>query len=401
MMRSAPSFTVLSHPELGVANQLVPLSTVFDDVPKPERVMQWLNHRRGGPPLLRELALRAHEEPITHELLDSYPPGYALHRLRDLFVHAGILEERSELLDRIEPWLDRVLGERPQHHATVVRSFAVWHALRRARQRARRVAVTTHAATYVRTQITITLEFLSWLDDHGKTLATVTQGDLDLWLDSGSQTNYFLKTFLSWAAGRGLCDDLSVPNRPRADPAVIVEEDDRWSMLRRCLRDGDLPIDVRAAGVLVLLYGRTTTSFAALTVADLHHIDGESYLRFDEVTVLLPPAAAAVFHSLRAAATSRETFHRQDSQARFLFPGRSPGRPAAAFVLARKLRTHGIFLLPSRHSARAAWARDLPAAIAADLFGTNISTATRWASRTRRDWTDYLAARADNRRALP
>lgn len=36
----------------------------------------------------------------------------------------------------------------------------------------------------------------------------------------------------------------------------------------------------------------------------------------------------------------------------------------------------------------------LPSPIAADLLGINISTATQWASRTRRDWTDYIAERA-------
>ena len=50
--------------------------------------------------------------------------------------------------------------------------------------------------------------------------------------------------------------------------------------------------------------------------------------------------------------------------------------------------------LPSRNAARAEWARDIPSPIAADLLGINISTATQWASRTRRDWTDYIAERA-------
>ncbi len=67
----------------------------------------------------------------------------------------------------------------------------------------------------------------------------------------------------------------------------------------------------------------------------------------------------------------------------------------ASAVLARKLRHHGIEPLPARHSARSAWARDIPAPIAADLLGVNISTATKWSSRTRRDWADYLLARSE------
>jgi hypothetical protein len=63
-------------------------------------------------------------------------------------------------------------------------------------------------------------------------------------------------------------------------------------------------------------------------------------------------------------------------------------------VMTRRLRQHGIFPRQARNSALAAWATDLPAAIVADLLGINVNTAVDWAARTRRDWTDYIAARA-------
>ncbi|WP_162958377.1 hypothetical protein [Nocardia yunnanensis] len=391
---------LLTHPDHGIADQLAPLIGVFDTVPRPANVMNWLQKRGSGPRLLRELALRAHTEPITHELLDGYPQGYALHRARDLLVHAGILPERTELLDRIDVWLDNLLREQPEHHAKLLRPFTSWQALRRARNRARHRPITRNAATYVRSQVTIALDFLTWLDAHGKTLDTATQADLDRWLDTGTQTNYFLSTFIDWAKKRGLCD-LTVPSRPGTEPDTFLGEDDRWSTLRRCLHNASLPLDIRAAGILVLLFGRTTTSFAHLTVTDLERIDAETYLRLGDFTALLPPAAAAIFHALADATTGRETFHRAEPHARYLFPGRSPGRPAASHILARKLRAHGISTLSSRNSARAAWAREIPGPIAADLLGIDINTATRWAQRTRRDWTDYLATRAaDQTRAI-
>ncbi len=79
--------------------------------------------RRTGPTLLRELAIRAHSEPITHALLDDYPPSNTLHRIRHLLVLAGVLPQRTELLDRIEPWLEQLLNDRPHHHTAVVRPF--------------------------------------------------------------------------------------------------------------------------------------------------------------------------------------------------------------------------------------------------------------------------------------
>jgi hypothetical protein len=61
--------------------------------------------------------------------------------------------------------------------------------------------------------------------------------------------------------------------------------------------------------------------------------------------------------------------------------------------LTRRLRQHGIEPRQARNSALAAWASDLPPAVLASLLGVHIQTAVNWASRTRRDWTAYLAER--------
>jgi len=285
---------ILSDDDRGIAAQMTPLIEVFRNDSRPELAMMWLKLRGRGPTRLRELAIRAHREPVTHALLDVYPPSNTVHRLRHLFVLAGVLPQRTELLDRIEPWLDQLLADRPHHHTSLVRPFLTWHALRRARQRARRHPVTAESATYVRTQVTITLDFLCWLDNSGKTLATAGRADLDRWLDNGNQTNYLLATFVAWAATRGLCD-LTAPKRPRTQPQAFLPEQDRRSMVQRCLHEQAMPVDVRAAGILVLLFGRKTTSFMSLTVDDLRHLDGETYLRLGDFSALLPPAAAAVF----------------------------------------------------------------------------------------------------------
>lgn len=389
--------TVLTHADRGIAEQIKPLFDVFDRVRNPAATMQWLHDGRGGARLLGELAERAHHEPITHELLDRSPQSYALHRTRALLVHAGILPERDdELLNRIEPWLDNLLTQQPAHHASLIRPFAAWHLLRRARHRARRGEVTTNAASYLRSQIRISLQFLAFLDERDKDLSTSNQADLDQWLDHAGQYGCLLRGFIAWATEHRLCTELSVPYRRHTDPGIVLDEDTRWDTLCRCLRDHGLPLPIRATGALVLLYGRTATTIARLTVADIAQINGETHLNLDGYAVPLPPAVATLIDALREANTSTETFHRSDPATRFLFPARSPGAPAAAHVLRRNLRQHGIDPRPARHSARAAWARDIPPPIAADVLGIDITTATRWASRTRRDWTDYLAARAEH-----
>ncbi len=386
--------TLLSHPDHGVAPQLLPLLDVFGKVTKPAPIIQWLHQGQGGPALLRELAVRAHDEPLTHQLLDVHLQNNALHRIRALMVFAGILPERAELLERIEPWLDQTLADRPAHHLALVHPFAVWHALRRARQRARRRPTTPHSATYVRTQITVALNFLQWLDQHGQTLSGADQTHLDSWLADGGQTNYFLASFIGWARARGLCD-LTVHHRPTTDPATFLDPADGLGMLRRCLHDQTLPTDIRAAGILVLLLGRTTTSFNNLTVADLHQVGGETHLRLDGLDTLLPPR-----RSQDLPCPPRPN-HRQGDV--------PPSRPRHPIPIPRpNPRTAHGQLRPEQEASHPRHQRaprpklgpgDLgptdPHRIAADLLGIHITTATKWASRTRRDWANYVAARAE------
>ncbi|UGQ60390.1 MULTISPECIES: hypothetical protein [Rhodococcus] len=386
---------VIAEPQRGIAAQLTVLDEVFRTVPNPEITRYWLRRRRGGAALLHQIALRAHDEPITHQLLDSVPHSAALPRLRDLFVHAGILPDRTDLIERIGPWLDEILESHPAHHGELVRPFAHWHVLRRARRRARNRPVTDSAAAYARSQISLALDFLSWLDEHDTPLATATQADLDRWLDGGSRYRYFLANFITWATTHHRCTDLVVPNPHSGEPSHILADDDRWAMLARCLHDETLPLHVRASGALVLLYGRTITSIADLTTSDIIDTDTDAYLRIGNGTVPLPPALATLVHSLADDADGRAPFPRPGDTTRFLFQGRRIGKPTTPKVLARNLRTCGIDPRPARHAARAAWAREIPAPIAADVLGIHITTATRWAGRTRRDWTHYLAIRTD------
>jgi len=389
---------LITDPEHGVPTQLAPLITAYDEIDNPDAVRDWLTRGRTSIVLLRELAALAHHQPVTHELLDDYPQGEALRRVRELLDFTKILPERTEPLERTELWLDTLLAGQPPQHARIVRPFVIWHLLRRARRRASHRPINV---AKIRAQTHLALQFLAWLDEQNKTLGTADQADLDTWLVAGTSYHRRLGNFFTWARARRLCADLRVPTRPRGEPTQFIPDTDRWSQLTRCLRDADLPLDVRAAGALVLLYGRTLTEIVTLTAADLHHTDQGTCLRFAEGSVPLPPTLASLFTTLRQSDTRGTALHNLDPQARLLFPGRFSGRPASVTALSEKLNRHGIRLEPTRNTARAAWASDIPAPIAADLLGLQVSTAARWTARTRGDWTDYLATRAQDPRRSP
>ncbi|MBV6700211.1 hypothetical protein KV557_24425 [Kitasatospora aureofaciens] len=64
--------------------------------------------------------------------------------------------------------------------------------------------------------------------------------------------------------------------------------------------------------------------------------------------------------------------------------------------MTQKLNRHGISVRAARNFALAALAADLPSPILADLTGMHRHTAIRWVAYARRDWAEYLAARAED-----
>lgn len=138
--------------------------------------------------------------------------------MRDILVQAGVLPARDEHLERIEPWLGEILAGRPAQHAALVRPYATWHVLRRARRRTRgRGAFTMSAAGWARGRILVALAFLAWLDDRGTTLAAATQADIDDWLHGATHYRYLLRDFLIWATAAAW--PARSPSRPCPGPS--------------------------------------------------------------------------------------------------------------------------------------------------------------------------------------
>jgi hypothetical protein len=198
----------LTGPDGSVRHELSPLVDVLDDIDDPRPLLNWLAGVGGM--LLGELV--AHDGEITHEVLDRLRPRPAGEHLRALLVHAGILSLRDhDHLDRVDPWLDDFLAGRPSDEARMLRAYAAWFVLRRARQRARRQTPTAASAKYAHVLITTAAGFLAWIDAKGLTMATITQADVDQWLAEGRTTRRRVRNFLSWARAACLAGDVSAP----------------------------------------------------------------------------------------------------------------------------------------------------------------------------------------------
>ncbi len=375
----------------GLAGQLRGLVDALQASPRPRVTLRWLRHRRGGMILA---GLAAGNEPVTHDLLDQMPSSHALHFLRDRLVSTGVLAERPEYLDRIPAWVDELTGGKPDGHSRLIRTYAQWDALRRARRRPGPRAIAGQAQK-VRSKIRVASAFLDWLASHGRDLAAAGQADLDLWLVTTHRPDLArdLSPFLSWARQRRLCGPLAVPHRPRAEPLPGLAGNQRWQHLRTCLTDSaTLPLAARSAAAIALLYGAPLTHVLSMRTTDILTISGRSHLRLGEHPVLLPPAIAGLIRRQAAEAGSRPP---APGGNHWMFPGRTDLRPLTAQALTRQLNRHGIHLRAGRTAALVDLAGQLPPAVLASLLGMHPATAVRWSRRIASDWTAYLRARAN------
>ncbi|MEV6871640.1 hypothetical protein [Amycolatopsis sp. NPDC051128] len=383
---------LLAGPNGTIPAQLQPLADGLIRTHAPFKAIQWV-HAHPNAQLLA--AFVAEGRPISHDLLDELPPGAALQHLRQMLVQTGVLPERHEDLERVPTWLEHHLADKPVEHANLVRPFLHWHLLRRARSRAGKRGFPTTVGRDLRRRILVALDLLAWIDAQATTLEDLQQDDLDRWLDEeNTQRRNRIRYFLGWAADRGLSRRLTVPSIPRQEPADLLDNDERWRLLQRCLTDETLPIEARAAGALIILFALQAQRIRHLTADQLTEKGDDTYLTAGRHPILLPPRLGTLLRDLASRPSTPLMIPHGPNTPRWLFPGRVPGQPIDGHSLTNLLNRHGINARPARNGALAALAVDLPAAILADLLGLHVNTAVRWVTYARRDWTDYLAARA-------
>lgn len=383
---------LLSNEQGEVHQQLRPLIDLLDIDGNPRSVIAWL-HRAKWAEQLGELARQHHQ--ITHQIIDDLPQTRHLAYLRQVLVHIGALAARDEDIDGTMPWLDDLLEDQPTSITSVVRPYATWSVLRRARRR-RNHTNNRSARKYARSRISLATQFLNWLDSRGKSLSTANQADIEAWLVEGSTSRHRLRDFLLWAGGHGLSTSLEIPWLGRDEPEAFLARESRWDLLRRCMHEEAVAAHLRAAGGMVLLYGLTPTRIVQIRTTDIDARDGHTYLNLGRYPMILPGGLATLVAEVAADAAQHEhplvgSSGRPD---RWLFPGAAPGCHARASWIAQQLNQElGIFVRAARNTALCTLAEDLPAPILADLLGMHITTAVRWTKLVKRDWTHYLAER--------
>ncbi|WP_159392837.1 hypothetical protein [Streptomyces cyaneogriseus] len=297
----------------------------------------------------------------------------------------------TKLLRALQPWLERTLATLPPQHRNLLRTYAQWSVLRQARRRAARRRFTSASATRARNTIRCAGAFLLWLDEHHTALADLTQHQVDLWL-TGPLERRHVRPFLRWAHQRRLTGLHDVRPRPRGEAPTWFSDTEHWAHLQRCLHDDTLPLDVRAAKALMLLYGMPVSKITELTSDRLHDGDQPVLILGDHPTDL-PPAVHRLLRRQADHAHQESAIGRTTPPATWIVPGYAPGTHRSPAALAAKLRRHQMPAHPSRNTALLTLATDLPAPVLSDLLGISITSALHWTRRAARDWNAYLTSR--------
>lgn len=124
-----------------VVESLRPLLDYFDIENRPMTAIGWTRSRSAA--ILRELL---NGKGLSHEALDAENNTAAANFLRALLMFTGVLPGRASELDDTLEWLTQRLGAVQPQHQTIVRRYAMWHVLRRAKGAlTARQLVITHA----------------------------------------------------------------------------------------------------------------------------------------------------------------------------------------------------------------------------------------------------------------
>jgi hypothetical protein len=291
-------------------------------VDRPDLMLDWLKN----PAVRRTLQAVAARGVITHEALDTLPPGRTFVHVRSMLVAVGVLPARDERLTALERWIGQAVAGRPDPgHRQALRGYAAWHHLRRLRGRLDGRPASRQQIKNVRDHVAAAAVFLDWLTARGLTLAACPQAELDQWLAGTSGHLVRSANFVRWAAARRHASGLTAPATRWPGPSGPLDQDRLWADARQLLQEEEYPAADRVAGLFILLYAQKLSAITALTARHILHEGGRTLLmRLGSRPVILPVPLDALVTGL-AAGRRPPGSSLLDVSSLWLFPGRKPG----------------------------------------------------------------------------
>jgi hypothetical protein len=345
-------------------------------------------------PKVRELLsqLGSQTRQLTSEILDELPADKTLARLRSVLAATGALTSRDERLAKLERWITAAISTREDaDERRILHGYAIWHHLRRLRQRLGEDHATHLQALNVRCHVTAAASFLDWLTAGNLTLESCTQPDLDRWASSKDvtyrdETAYFVR----WSVAHRHASRLTFGAVRWDGPRGPHDGEKRWEDARRLLHDDTLTTSDRVAGLLLLLYAQRIASIVKLTADHIHDHRDRVEIMLGTAPVVLPEPLAGLVRELVATRQGHAAIGRPGTTP-WLFPGGRPGQPLGDDRLGMRLKNIGLHPRQARSTALFTLAAEIPAAILARTLGIHIQVAVQWQRASAGDWMTYAA----------
>ncbi|WP_217905984.1 Fis family transcriptional regulator [Kocuria salina] len=362
---------------------LAPVATALKTMSRPNSGLTWLNQ----PHVTAFLTDLAATPIITHEALDELPASRTRDYVRGLLVAHGALPARDELIVRYDAWAITALTRvSTDDHREVLRRFIRWHHRRRLQAM---TPVPYGAFLRAKQSVTVTIDFLNWLTDHGTRLPELHQAHLDRWQAHGPSTGEIAIGFLGWAIDSQLVDPAltMTPHRRGTSPRLSLPDQHRAIDLVTV--SGDLPARDRAAAILVLVFGQQIEDVVKLTWQDVTVTDELVTIVLGADPIALPAPLDGPWRALAAAPGHDTTAAHPNSP--WVFRGSVPGQHLHAGHLRNRLRTQF-----SARAARLGTLHELtklaPVAIIADALGYAPTTIAHHATDSSAGYAQYIAA---------
>lgn len=355
----------------------------------PTSLLLWL----GRPGTHRMLGILASGTgPVTHDAIDQLPHSKSISYLRAALVAHGVLPARDEYLATFEQWLPRILRKIPDpDERVIVKRYGTWFHLRNLRRRARQRPLSNGQLITASHDIRAAIRLLNSLREHGSSLATCTQADIDLWLADGNRGRTIIRNFLTWCSVRGYCRPLEIPPHTTSRGLeMLPDTDQRWTISKRLLTDVSLDTVDRVAGCFVVLYGQPISRIAQLTTHQVNDTPDGMTLALGVEPLSVPEPLAVLIRELVRTRRGYAALGHTDAHA-WLFPGARASRPMSAQHLGTRLNRIGVRGRAGRNSALMDLASELPAVVLSNLLGIHVETATAWATEAGNTRPDYAA----------
>lgn len=382
---------LLTNPDTGVMTaELVPVAAALKSMKRPNSGVTWIRQRHVTA-FLKDLVMAP---TITHEKLDELPGADRTRNyIRGLLVEHGALPRRDELAVRYNQWAVHALERvRSEEHRDVIRRYIRWHLQRRMNQ-----METVPHGTFLRSKqtVTVAIEFLNWLHNHGLTLNEVRQEHLDAWLADGPTTRRFVDRFIPWAIKYRLVDPELTITRHRRGTSPKLPKPQQDTAIERVVHTNELTARDRAAAILVLVFGQHIEDVIRLTWDDVTVTDEVVALRLGKTEFALPSPLDGPIRELVTTPGNNLTASHPNSN--WVFRGYSPGSHILGSSMRNRLKA-----LFSTRAARLGTLNELsklgPVPIIADALGYHPSTIERHAIGSASVYAQYVAATRDHRR---